>query len=74
MLFRLEVENFFSICDLQVLDLTIDGKVPDPEGRYAEVFDGSEDATQGYRSVWCECFWQDDDAACSRICHHDDPR
>lgn len=42
MLYRLEVENFFSIRDPQVLDLTIDGKVPDPEGRYAPIFEGAE--------------------------------
>lgn len=42
MLFKLEVENFFSIRDLQVLDLTVDSKVPDPEGRYGPIFDGSE--------------------------------
>ncbi len=42
MLYRLEVENFFSIRDPQVLDLTVDGKVPDPEGRYAPIFEGAE--------------------------------
>lgn len=42
MLYKLEVENFFSIRDPQVLDLTIDGKVPDPEGRYAAIFDGAD--------------------------------
>lgn len=42
MLYKLEVENFFSIRDRQVLDLTVDGKVPDPEGRYAPIFDGAD--------------------------------
>lgn len=42
MLYKLEVENFFSIRDPQVLDLTVDGKVPDPEGRYASIFEGAE--------------------------------
>jgi uncharacterized protein len=42
MLYKLEVENFFSIRDLQVLDLSIDGKVPDPEGRYAPIFLGAD--------------------------------
>jgi uncharacterized protein len=42
MLYRLEVENFFSVRDLQVLDLSVDGKVPDPEGRYAPIFEGAE--------------------------------
>ncbi len=42
MLYRLELENFLSIRDLQVLDLTIDVKVPDPDGRYAPIFPGSD--------------------------------
>jgi ABC-type cobalamin/Fe3+-siderophores transport system ATPase subunit len=41
MLYRLEIENFFSIRDQQVLDLSVDGKVPDIEGRYAPIFEGS---------------------------------
>lgn len=42
MLFKLEVENFFSIRDLQVLDLSIDCKIPDSEGRFAPIFDGAD--------------------------------
>lgn len=42
MLYRLEIENFFSIRDRQVLDLSVDGKVPDIEGRYAPIFEGSD--------------------------------
>lgn len=42
MLYRLEVENFSSVRDRQVIDLTIAPNVPDPEGRYAPLFDGSE--------------------------------
>ncbi|HTY49457.1 MAG TPA: ATP-binding protein [Steroidobacteraceae bacterium] len=42
MLYKLEIENFFSIRDRQVLDLTIAPNVPDPEGRYAPIFTGSE--------------------------------
>ncbi len=42
MLYRLEVENFFSVRDRQVLDLSIDGKVPDPEGRYVPIFAGAD--------------------------------
>ncbi len=42
MLYKLEVENFFSIRDPQVLDLSVDGKVPDLEGRYAPIFEGAE--------------------------------
>jgi len=42
MLYKLEIDNFFSIRDPQVLDLSIDSKVPDPEGRFATVFDGAD--------------------------------
>ena len=42
MLYKLEVENFFSIRDPQVLDLTVDERVPDPEGRYAPIFEGAD--------------------------------
>ena len=42
MLYKLEIDNFFSIRDPQVLDLSIDSKVPDPEGRFATIFDGAD--------------------------------
>jgi predicted ATPase len=42
MLYKLEVENFYSIRDRQVLDLSVDGKVPDPDNRYAPIFDGAD--------------------------------
>jgi energy-coupling factor transporter ATP-binding protein EcfA2 len=42
MLYKLEIENFYSIRDPQVIDLTIAPNVPDVEGRYAELFPGSE--------------------------------
>jgi uncharacterized protein len=41
MLYKLEIENFFSVRDRQVLDLSIDEKVPDPDGRYAPIFTGA---------------------------------
>jgi len=41
MLYRLEVENFYSIRDPQVLDLTVAPNVPDPEGRFAPIYEGS---------------------------------
>lgn len=41
MLYKLEIENFFSFRDLQELDLSVDAKVPDPAGRFATVFKGS---------------------------------
>jgi len=42
MLYKLEIENFFSIRDPQVLDLSIDAKVPDDGGRFAPIFEGAE--------------------------------
>lgn len=42
MVYRLEVENFFSIRDRQVLDLTIAPNVPDPDNRYRAIFPGSD--------------------------------
>ncbi|MGO7564800.1 ATP/GTP-binding protein [Rhizobium johnstonii] len=42
MLYKLEVENFYSIRDLQVLDLSVDSKVPDPDNRFAPIFNGSD--------------------------------
>ena len=41
LLYRLEMENFYSVRDLQVIDLTIAPNVPDDDGRYAEIFPGS---------------------------------
>jgi hypothetical protein len=41
MIHRLEIENFYSIRETQVIDLRIGAKVPDEEGRFAEVKDGS---------------------------------
>lgn len=41
MIQRLEIENFYSIRETQVIDLRIGAKVPDEEGRFAEVKDGS---------------------------------
>jgi energy-coupling factor transporter ATP-binding protein EcfA2 len=42
MLYRFEVENFSSIRDHQVINLVVAPNVPDPEGRYAPIFPGSE--------------------------------
>jgi hypothetical protein len=41
MIQRLEIENFYSIRETQVIDLRVGGKVPDGEGRFAEIKDGS---------------------------------
>jgi len=43
MIHRLEIENFYSICETQVIDLRIGAKVPDEEQRFAEINDGSSD-------------------------------
>lgn len=43
MLYRLEIENFFSIRDPQVLDLRVAKSVPDEEKRLAPIFPGSPD-------------------------------
>jgi uncharacterized protein len=42
MLYKFEVENFFSIRDRQVIDLTVDGKVADAEGRFGPIFRGAD--------------------------------
>jgi uncharacterized protein len=41
MIHRLEIENFYSIRETQVIDLRIGAKVPDEESRFAEIKDGS---------------------------------
>jgi len=42
MIYRLEIENFYSIKDAQVLDLTIAANVPDEDGRFHPIFEGSD--------------------------------
>jgi uncharacterized protein len=42
MLYKFEIENFYSIRDPQVIDLTIAPNVQDNEGRFAPIFPGSE--------------------------------
>jgi AAA15 family ATPase/GTPase len=41
MIHRLEIENFYSIRETQVIDLRIGAKVPDDEGRFGQIKDGS---------------------------------
>lgn len=43
MLYRLEIENFYSIRDQQVLDLRVPKSVADYPERFAPIFPGSED-------------------------------
>ncbi|MGQ0660970.1 AAA family ATPase [Sphingosinicella sp.] len=42
MLYRLEIENFFSIRDPQILDVIVAPNVSDPDARYCPIFEGSE--------------------------------
>lgn len=42
MIYRLEIENFYSIRDRQVIDLTVGKKAPDEPGRLVRIHDGSE--------------------------------
>ena len=42
MIHRLEIENFYSIRETQVIDLRIGAKVPDEEGRFGRLRDGSD--------------------------------
>ena len=43
MLYRVEVENFYSIRELQIIDLRVAANVPDIPGRFAPVWPGSEE-------------------------------
>jgi len=43
MLYRLEMQNFYSIRDPQVIDLRIGDKVPDAAGRFDPLFPGSSE-------------------------------
>jgi hypothetical protein len=43
MIHRLEIENFYSIREKQAIDLRIGAKVPDEEGRFGQINDGSGD-------------------------------
>ena len=42
MIYQLEIENFYSIRERQVIDLTVNKKVPDEPGRLVPIHDGSE--------------------------------
>ncbi len=43
MIYRLEIENFYSVRERQVIDLTVGRKVPDEPGRLVPIHDGAED-------------------------------
>lgn len=43
MIYRLEIENFFSVRDQQVVDVTVAPNVPDEDGRFGQIFPGSTD-------------------------------
>jgi uncharacterized protein len=42
MIYRVEIENFHSIKDRQVLDLTVAANVDDPDGRFKAIYKGAE--------------------------------
>ena len=43
MLYKLEIENFYSVREKQILDLTISSSIDDPDDRFAPIFVGSDD-------------------------------
>jgi AAA15 family ATPase/GTPase len=43
MIYRLEIENFYSILDRQVIDLRVPATTPDIPGRFAPICDGAKD-------------------------------
>jgi hypothetical protein len=43
MIYRLEIENFYSVRERQVIDLTVGIKVPDQPGRLIQIHNGSEE-------------------------------
>ena len=43
MIYKLEIENFYSVRDRQVIDLTVGRKVPEEPGRLVQLHTGSED-------------------------------
>lgn len=43
MLYRLELENFYSVRDQQVIDVTVAPNVPDDEDRFGPIFTGAAD-------------------------------
>lgn len=42
MIYRIEIENFLSIRDKQILDISVSSKIDDPDTRFAPVFVGAE--------------------------------
>lgn len=43
MIYRIEIENFYSVRERQIIDLTVGQKVPDEPGRLVQIHDGAED-------------------------------
>lgn len=43
MIYKLEIANFYSVREPQVIDLTVGRKVPEEAGRLVKIHDGSED-------------------------------
>ena len=53
MIYRLEIENFYSFRDPQVLDLRIPRNVPDYPERFSAVFPGAEERAPKVVSLFC---------------------
>lgn len=52
MIYRLEIENFFSIREPQVLDLRVNASVADPDGRFAPLYPGSTERAPKVVSIY----------------------
>ena len=52
MINRLEIENFFSVNERQIIDLTVGKKVPDELGRLMPVYDGADDRAPGVVAIY----------------------
>ena len=52
MIYRLEIENFYSVRERQVIDLTVGKKVPDEPGRLVPIHDGAEERAPGVVAIY----------------------
>lgn len=52
MIYRLEIENFYSVRERQVIDLTVNKKVPEEPGRLVPIHDDSEDRAPSVVAIY----------------------
>lgn len=52
MIYQLEIENFYSVRERQVIDLTVGKKVPDEPGRLVPIHDGAEERAPGVVAIY----------------------